>query len=335
MKNIYSLILAILISTVAFSQNTSCDNIIYKNGDELSVQVIEISESIVKYKKCDNIGGPTYSESISKVFMIKYKNGTKDILNQTEYVSKVEYKTSTEANITNSNATQESSSSIDWQTKHKIGFNIGHSAAIGLFGSYDDDDGDEDYGAGFAKGGFSYNLSYQYSFTDNFAATFVWGGGANQFNAEEYVALFADSDVNGLAWDVEADPYTAGYVMIGLKASVGNEKVKGYINPVFGRCAIVDGDVKVTASSGGSSSYFTLEETDPFPGLIYGGSVGADFRVSELININLDLLFLHSNIEDVERTLDYDDPSLSDIDFTDGKQKYSTANFTVGIGFNF
>lgn len=220
------------------------------------------------------------------------------------------------------------------EKKHKVGFNIGHSAAIGLFGSYDEDDGDDDYGPGFAKNGFSYNLSYQYSFTDNLAATFVWGGAANQFNAEEYVDLIADSDVNGLDWEVEADPYAAGYVMIGLKASVGNEKVKGYINPVFGRCAFGAGDVKVTGSLGGFSSSFTFEETDLVSGLIYGGSVGADFRVSKLININLDLLFLRSNIEDIERTLDYEDPSISDFDNTYA-QKYSTANFTVGIGFNF
>ena len=225
-------------------------------------------------------------------------------------------------------------SSTNWETKHKIGLNIGHSAAIGLFGSYDEDDGDDDYGPGFAKNGFSYNLSYQYSFTDNLAATFVWGGAANQYNVEEYVDFIADSDVNGLDWEVEADPYAMGYVMIGLKASVGNEKVKGYINPVIGRCAFKAGDVKVTASSGGFSSSFTMEDTDPVPGLIYGGSVGADFRVSELININLDLLFLHSNIEDIERTLDYEDPSISDFDNT-YEQKYSTANFTVGIGFNF
>ena len=239
-------------------------------------------------------------------------------------------------------------SSTNWETKHKIGLNIGHSAAIGLFGSYDEDDGDDDYGPGFAKNGFSYNLSYQYSFTDNLAATFVWGGAANQYNVEDFVwggvanqynveeyrDLIADSDVNGLDWEVEADPYAMGYVMIGLKASVGNEKVKGYINPVIGRCAFKAGDVKVTGSSGGFSSSFTMEETEPVPGLIYGGSVGADFRVSELININLDLLFLHSNIEDIERTLDYEDPSISDFDNT-YEQKYSTANFTVGIGFNF
>ena len=225
-------------------------------------------------------------------------------------------------------------SSTNWEAKHKIGLNIGHSAAIGLFGSYDEDDGDDDYGPGFAKNGFSYNLSYQYSFTDNLAATFVWGGAANQYNVEKYVDLIADSDVNGLDWEVEADPYAMGYVMIGLKASVGNEKVKGYINPVIGRCAFKAGDDKVTASSGGFSSSFTTEQTDPVPGLIYGGSVGADFRVSELININLDLLFLHSNIEDIERTLDYEEDDFYDFDNT-YEQKYSTANFTVGIGFNF
>ena len=332
MKNIYSLILALLISTALFSQNTSCDNIIYKNGEELSVQVVEISESIVKYKKCDNLDGPIYSEDISKVFMIKYKNGTKDILNQTEYVNKVEYKTANEVNITNSNATQELSP--DWQTKHKIGLNIGYSSAIGLFGSYDEDDGDEDYGPGFAKGGFSYNLSYQYSFTENFAATFIWGGGANKFDAQSYANVLSDVEPN-LNWSVEAEPYTMGCVLIGAKAMVG-QKVKGYINPVIGTSSIIAPEVKIIATYGGASVTQKIRESDIYRSIIYGGSIGVDFQVSSLISLNLDLLVLAAKFKDVERDLEtFDSNGNPMVTTIKGNQKYSTSNLTIGIGFNF
>lgn len=64
-----------------------CDNIILTNGDEMKVKVIEIAINDIKYKKCENIDGPLYSIKKSEVFMIKYPNGTKDII--TPYNSSV------------------------------------------------------------------------------------------------------------------------------------------------------------------------------------------------------------------------------------------------------
>ena len=57
------------------------DYIILKNGDEIKSKVLEISTSEIKYKKFENIDGPTIVILKSTVFMIKYKNGTKDIIN--------------------------------------------------------------------------------------------------------------------------------------------------------------------------------------------------------------------------------------------------------------
>lgn len=58
----------------------TCDNIVLRNGDELSAKVIEVGTSEIKYKKCQNLNGPLYSISKKDVFMIKYANGTKDIM---------------------------------------------------------------------------------------------------------------------------------------------------------------------------------------------------------------------------------------------------------------
>ena len=58
-----------------------CDNIIFKNGDELSAKVIEITPDVVKYKRCDNLDGPLISVNKYKILMIRYKNGAKEIFN--------------------------------------------------------------------------------------------------------------------------------------------------------------------------------------------------------------------------------------------------------------
>lgn len=58
-----------------------CDNIIFKNGEELDAKVVEITTEVVKYKRCDNLEGPLISVSKNEIFMIRYKNGTKEIFN--------------------------------------------------------------------------------------------------------------------------------------------------------------------------------------------------------------------------------------------------------------
>lgn len=57
-----------------------CDIIIFKDGTEVEAVVIEVGVYEVKYKKCDNINGPTFSNIKSNIFMIKYSNGTKTVI---------------------------------------------------------------------------------------------------------------------------------------------------------------------------------------------------------------------------------------------------------------
>lgn len=58
----------------------SCDNIILKDGTEISGIVKEISQTELRYKKCSNLDAPTFTINKSKVLMIQYRNGTKDII---------------------------------------------------------------------------------------------------------------------------------------------------------------------------------------------------------------------------------------------------------------
>lgn len=76
---IFLMFMMLLASTsFVFSQATMT----MKNGDEVKVKVIEILPDQVKYKKADNLDGPTYTELKSNIFMIKYQNGSKDVFAQ-------------------------------------------------------------------------------------------------------------------------------------------------------------------------------------------------------------------------------------------------------------
>ena len=57
-----------------------CDNIILKDGEEISAKVYEVTPDLVKYKKCGKLDGPLFSIKKSGVMMIRYSDGTKDII---------------------------------------------------------------------------------------------------------------------------------------------------------------------------------------------------------------------------------------------------------------
>ena len=51
----------------------------FQNGDELKARVLKIEKNIIVYTKFDNPSGPEYSLDKEEIFMIKYKNGEKDV----------------------------------------------------------------------------------------------------------------------------------------------------------------------------------------------------------------------------------------------------------------
>lgn len=56
------------------------DILMMENGDEIKCKVLEISSSEIKYKKIELLDGPTYTSSTSKVFMIQFANGTRELI---------------------------------------------------------------------------------------------------------------------------------------------------------------------------------------------------------------------------------------------------------------
>lgn len=58
----------------------SCDVILFKDGKEQRVKIIELSSAQIKYKKCDMPDGPLYIKNKTDLFMITYANGTKKLI---------------------------------------------------------------------------------------------------------------------------------------------------------------------------------------------------------------------------------------------------------------
>jgi hypothetical protein len=53
-----------------------------KDGSEIKSKVTEVNIQDIKYKKYENPDGPTYTIPKNKVFLIKYSNGSKDIISE-------------------------------------------------------------------------------------------------------------------------------------------------------------------------------------------------------------------------------------------------------------
>ena len=57
------------------------DVITLQNGDQIKVKVTEITSSEIKYKRFENLDGPTVVIPRANVFAINYENGTREVIN--------------------------------------------------------------------------------------------------------------------------------------------------------------------------------------------------------------------------------------------------------------
>ncbi|MCB9191056.1 MAG: hypothetical protein H6603_00375 [Flavobacteriales bacterium] len=73
-------VLLFAIAILSISQSFAQDRLFFLNGDETDVKITEVSSSEVKYKRMDNLEGPTFSTLKTELFMIKYANGDKEMM---------------------------------------------------------------------------------------------------------------------------------------------------------------------------------------------------------------------------------------------------------------
>jgi hypothetical protein len=82
--NIKSSIEGILNNSVLRSElaKSSFDIILTKEGEEIEGKIIEITEAAIKYKSASQPDGPIRNIVIEKVLMIKYRDGTKEVISK-------------------------------------------------------------------------------------------------------------------------------------------------------------------------------------------------------------------------------------------------------------
>lgn len=71
-------VLTFALAVLAFVSVNAQDMLILKSGEDINSKIVEVSNQEIKYKKFENLDGPTYTVSKADVFMIKYQNGTKE-----------------------------------------------------------------------------------------------------------------------------------------------------------------------------------------------------------------------------------------------------------------
>jgi len=76
-------IIAMIVMLALYAGNAlyAQDVITLKSGEELNAKVEEVNSTEVKYRKFWNLQGPIYTIEKSKIFMIKYEDGSKDLFN--------------------------------------------------------------------------------------------------------------------------------------------------------------------------------------------------------------------------------------------------------------
>lgn len=68
-------------------RDNPCDELIFTDGTEQKGKVTEITETEIKYKKCDMEDGPTYTVKKSSLFMIKYADGRREVFKEPKNVT--------------------------------------------------------------------------------------------------------------------------------------------------------------------------------------------------------------------------------------------------------
>ena len=121
-RSLYFLACLLFVFPIVFKASTfdDCDNIILRNGDEVRAKVIEVQEELIKYRKCDNLSGPLYSVKKVDVYLVKYANGTKELMKEKNQDTQAAVITKTMSNNTPAPAEIEKPNDSDVLTNEKI-----------------------------------------------------------------------------------------------------------------------------------------------------------------------------------------------------------------------
>jgi len=80
MKNTSLFLLFLLLTYFADAQ----DIIITKDAQKISAKISDVEESVIKYKRFDNLDGPTYTMNKAEISSIIYENGSVDVFKEAD-----------------------------------------------------------------------------------------------------------------------------------------------------------------------------------------------------------------------------------------------------------
>ena len=89
-----------------------CDIIVKSDWSEISVKVLEVNIDNIKYKRCDNLDGPLITILKSEVLVIKYANGTKQVIEKSN--------SSSSSNMNHQYANESSSNNNSSNNDYKV-----------------------------------------------------------------------------------------------------------------------------------------------------------------------------------------------------------------------
>jgi len=78
MKKLLKILLIFTLCLISINTNAQ-DIITKKDGTDIKAKVIEMTTTVIKYKRFENQSGPVISVKKSDVLMVRYENGTKDV----------------------------------------------------------------------------------------------------------------------------------------------------------------------------------------------------------------------------------------------------------------
>ncbi|MGA1977636.1 MAG: hypothetical protein ABSG89_07240 [Bacteroidales bacterium] len=61
-------------------QSVKCDTIVLKSGSVYIGKVEEVDQDVIRYRRCDNLNGPVILVTKSDISLIKYSNGSREVI---------------------------------------------------------------------------------------------------------------------------------------------------------------------------------------------------------------------------------------------------------------
>lgn len=308
MRGIFCAFLFTALAAVVSAQ----DIIIKKNGEEITAKVMEIGTSEIKYKKPGNAEGPLYAIPRSDVFMIKYADGSKDVINDM-------------------NAPKEKGETRVF--KSYVAINVGVGIPAGTFGSSNPDDSKSGYG----MTGMDFGMSASLPLASFLRVGFKAGRNSNPFDKSNFTAGITSE--NGLSFYFsDIKPISRIYFLTGPSALIPGEKISLEIRAMAGISLSKYPGYTVEGNYYYANIYFTNSfESAGSTSFVYDVGLGLLYSFNERWIGMLNLDYISSNDEFTHTgRLSYSQNGynyLNQITSTSARRPISAASVTLGAGY--